>query len=515
MPADDVARDGDCPFCGIEQARLIAEDPLAFAVRDLFPVSPGHTLVMPRRHVADWWHATSGERRALAGLVDSVKADIDREYRPAGYNVGFNDGRAAGQTVFHLHIHVIPRYRGDVPDPRGGIRHVRPDLANHLSPSYDASTPVASGVEHGLRQAVDSAALIQRVMALLDEGRRSATYKPALLMALVDLAVERGDGPAPLRIPLSDVADRVLESYWPQTRPYPEVAGPLRQATTRTSRVVVAVERLRRASAAAAGTPIGPVRRGHPDDYLRARRTVERALAMQPIPRLQRPGTGNATTAYPRFLYDDAGFATERGWIGPGKEPEIVLRAGVADALARNAAVLRMAAQDVWAREVAALNALDVRGQHLRSFLFGADRANLSAVSDGLRDIGQRHCFWCHRPLTAGVEVDHVIPWSHYPADELFNLVLTDRSCNNDKRDRLVAGDHIVAWSQREQAELRDLADGLHWDFDPTRSGRMARSAYRHLADGMRLWHGTGELCLYDGQQRAEVDAARTRLLTG
>ncbi|GIU85471.1 MAG: hypothetical protein KatS3mg008_2246 [Acidimicrobiales bacterium] len=120
-------------FLEVDPGDWLASNELAFAIRDRFPVTPGHSLVVPRRVFAEWWDATPQEKRAMLELVEVVKRRLDAEYAPAGYNVGFNSGRAAGQTVDHLHIHVIPRYWGDVPDPRGGIRHVIPERANYLA----------------------------------------------------------------------------------------------------------------------------------------------------------------------------------------------------------------------------------------------------------------------------------------------------------------------------------------------------------------------------------------------
>ena len=122
-----------CPFCEIDPQRITAANDEALAIRDGFPVSDGHTLVLPRRHVADWWGATDAQRRAIDALVRACRVALDREFAPAGYNIGINNGAAAGQTVFHLHVHLIPRYAGDVPDPRGGVRHVLPGRGNYLS----------------------------------------------------------------------------------------------------------------------------------------------------------------------------------------------------------------------------------------------------------------------------------------------------------------------------------------------------------------------------------------------
>jgi diadenosine tetraphosphate (Ap4A) HIT family hydrolase len=122
------------PSCPSRRPKWLASSPLAFAIRDRYPVSPGHTLVIPRREVATYFDATAEEKAALWALVEEVKARLDRELRPDGYNVGFNAGEASGQTVLHLHLHVIPRFRGDVADPRGGVRHVIPGRGNYLQP---------------------------------------------------------------------------------------------------------------------------------------------------------------------------------------------------------------------------------------------------------------------------------------------------------------------------------------------------------------------------------------------
>jgi superfamily II DNA or RNA helicase/diadenosine tetraphosphate (Ap4A) HIT family hydrolase/HKD family nuclease/SOS-response transcriptional repressor LexA len=122
------------PFLEIPAQNWIASNDQAFAVFDGFPVSVGHSLVITRRIVPTWFEATADEQSALMDLVNVVKQKLDETLRPKpdGYNVGFNAGDAAGQTVPHLHIHVIPRYAGDVDDPRGGVRHVIPGKGNYL-----------------------------------------------------------------------------------------------------------------------------------------------------------------------------------------------------------------------------------------------------------------------------------------------------------------------------------------------------------------------------------------------
>jgi len=115
----------ECPFC--EPENPIIENDLAYARYDLYPVSPGHMLIITKRHVADFFAATSEERQALHDILEEAKHLLDRDCRPDGYNVGVNCGEAAGQTIMHLHIHLIPRYRGDIDNPRGGVRGVIPD----------------------------------------------------------------------------------------------------------------------------------------------------------------------------------------------------------------------------------------------------------------------------------------------------------------------------------------------------------------------------------------------------
>jgi diadenosine tetraphosphate (Ap4A) HIT family hydrolase len=99
------------------------------AVRDGFPVARGHSLIVPRRHVSSFFELTVDERLAILELLDRSKIQLDGQYAPAGYNIGINDGVAAGQTVMHLHVHLIPRYKGDVADPRGGVRWIFPEKA--------------------------------------------------------------------------------------------------------------------------------------------------------------------------------------------------------------------------------------------------------------------------------------------------------------------------------------------------------------------------------------------------
>lgn len=120
-----------CPFCELASERILHDFGNVVVVRDSFPVSPGHTLVIPRRHVGSFFDTTLEERTTLLMALDEARRGLDEEYAPGGYNIGINDGPFAGQTVPHLHIHLIPRYDGDCADPRGGVRWILPDKAQY------------------------------------------------------------------------------------------------------------------------------------------------------------------------------------------------------------------------------------------------------------------------------------------------------------------------------------------------------------------------------------------------
>ena len=115
-----------CPFCNPFADEIVAKNDLCYARWDRFPVSKGHLLIIPFRHTEDYFSLTGEEKRACLSLIDDSKALIEENFRPAGYNIGFNVGEAAGQTVLHCHCHVIPRYKDDVENPKGGIRGVIP-----------------------------------------------------------------------------------------------------------------------------------------------------------------------------------------------------------------------------------------------------------------------------------------------------------------------------------------------------------------------------------------------------
>jgi superfamily II DNA or RNA helicase/diadenosine tetraphosphate (Ap4A) HIT family hydrolase len=132
-----------CPFCTPAADRIFHAGRLTLGLWDAFPVSPGHALLLPKRHVASWFEATPEEQAELLAALDLARREVEKDHRPDGFNIGIDVGPAAGQTLSHLHVHLIPRYAGDVSDPRGGVRYVIPSRANYLATPIDHGALVA------------------------------------------------------------------------------------------------------------------------------------------------------------------------------------------------------------------------------------------------------------------------------------------------------------------------------------------------------------------------------------
>lgn len=125
-------REKGCLFCEIPNDRIIAENSLAYVIRDGFEVTPLHTLIIPKRHTPTYFDLYGSERNAINMLLDEHKALIEKEApEVSGFNIGMNSGEDSGQTIFHCHVHLIPRRKGDVEDPRGGVRHIIPGKGSY------------------------------------------------------------------------------------------------------------------------------------------------------------------------------------------------------------------------------------------------------------------------------------------------------------------------------------------------------------------------------------------------
>ena len=116
-----------CPFCNINEDKIIAKNKFSYAIYDKYPVNKGHILIISKEHIRDYFDASTEVREAIFDLMEDCKSLLDNKYNPDGYNIGFNCGKEAGQTIMHLHLHLIPRYEGDIEDPTGGVRGVIPE----------------------------------------------------------------------------------------------------------------------------------------------------------------------------------------------------------------------------------------------------------------------------------------------------------------------------------------------------------------------------------------------------
>jgi diadenosine tetraphosphate (Ap4A) HIT family hydrolase len=122
----------DCLFCTVSPERIVLQNDLAFVIMDGFPVTTGHALVIPKRHVVDYFGLTRDELMACDALIHQLRSStIEADPSVQGFNIGMNAGAVAGQTIFHCHIHLIPRRAGDVENPRGGVRHLIPGKGNY------------------------------------------------------------------------------------------------------------------------------------------------------------------------------------------------------------------------------------------------------------------------------------------------------------------------------------------------------------------------------------------------
>jgi hypothetical protein len=336
--------------------------------------------------------------------------------KPDGFNIGFNDGLAAGQTVMHAHVHIIPRRNGDVPDPTGrhpvGDRRQRAVLAQ-------AMNPIPPNADAQIQFMVN----IQR---LLDEGLFTASYKFALLLALADLSIEHGnDSGAALQLTTDAVAEKFVRYYWRQAMPCPtagEVAV-LQQNTDRQAAIVNLVRDARKTYGDSLAAAVSDRAVWH-----RLVQKVARVVREMPLWRLQRIGKEPFD-----FLYEHR---------GDGRD--IQLRPGVAYCFRKFHALTSDLVRGAWIRFVRQQN-LKVLGEtaDLNEFLFGSERNNLAQVRPVLLAIQRGRCFYCKGGITGTTaHVDHFVAWARYPVDLAHNFVLADGRCNNQKRDRLAACEH-------------------------------------------------------------------------
>jgi diadenosine tetraphosphate (Ap4A) HIT family hydrolase len=126
-----------CPFCTLSPINIIYQNEHSILIRDTFPISPGHSLIIPKRHISSFFEIKKKEQKSILKALIKAREIMINDLQPAGFNIGVNDGVVAGQTIPHLHIHLIPRFQGDVEDPKGGIRWILPEKANYWDRKKD------------------------------------------------------------------------------------------------------------------------------------------------------------------------------------------------------------------------------------------------------------------------------------------------------------------------------------------------------------------------------------------
>lgn len=338
----------------------------------------------------------------------------------------------------------------------------------------------------------------QRVLALLDTGSFTASYKYAVLLALIDAVLEGADrvGSPPAAVHATDVGRRVFAIYWRQARPF-SARGALRQSAQHD--VVAKIAEFRAAHGHPDSASPASARASDPLAFARLERDVVETVIRYPIPLLQKFGSGSGAVEQ-RFIYEY--------WWPDGVNASTIRRAdfddrlhlieGAEEHLVALGGLLRPLVQREWLGFVARRNAADIEELRLEEFLFGSDRISLRTLREPLLDVQQGRCFYCQQPGRGGWEIDHFLPWSRWPDNQLDNLVLAHRACNNAKRAALPGLDHVGRWWPRFDAatsaarQIARLAVDTGWPrrADATRSA--ASALYLHQPEGTMLWVAPG-----------------------
>ena len=336
----------------------------------------------------------------------------------------------------------------------------------------------------------------EKLVALLETGSFTTSYKYAVLLALLDEVLEQVDanGEPPRFVHGTDVARRVFALYWAQARPF--AAGlPLRQSHQRD--LVVKVAELRAALGADGHGPLHHARARHPEHVASVEREVVGTVLRYPIPLLQRLGTGGGAVE-DRFVY-------EYGWregvsTGVANRPEfddrLTFVGAAANHLVALAGLVRPLVEREWASHVARRNPEEVDELRLAEYLFGSERVALQRLAGPVLEVQGGACFYCGR-ARGPWEVDHFVARSRWADDNLDNLVVADRSCNNAKRAALAGTDALERWWARfrpgaNDTSLTSMAEELGWYRRPLATSAVARALYLRQPAGTALWTPDG-----------------------
>lgn len=332
---------------------------------------------------------------------------------------------------------------------------------------------------------------ITNIQRILDEGSFVATYKFALLMSLADYAVEKGDDTGePLLLTTRDIAESFVNYYWRQTVPYvhgnlQNTSETLKQSTGNQPVIINKIIALR--------TQVnGSLSLAKMDKraWQNLMSTVSATIAEMPLWKLQVVGR----TVVP-FLYEQH-----------CRGNNINVNPGVIYCFRRFYDLVRNLIQSAWIRHVRMLNENLLNETDLAGFLFGAERNSLSVIRVVLKDVQDGDCFYCHRKLREGGEVDHFVPWSRYPLDLGHNFVLAHSVCNRSKRDFLAAPQHLERWQIRNQTFGKALSQefdtrGIYHNLEATE--KIAFWAYSQAESaGSNLWINSNDVLPIDRSWR-------------
>lgn len=350
----------------------------------------------------------------------------------------------------------------------------------------------------------DAISFAERVLTLLDQGSFTSTYKYAVLLAMMDVVLERASktGVPPDVITTRQLAEKVIEIYWPHTNtfliknPEPEV---LKQNTSGQAEIVSLITRFRQHQSLGGNAPLFTAKYADAAGYKKLVDKVEWKLIEMPLPKLQRIGNTMREFIYQIHWDEKINQRTVSNYQKnqPSEfDNRIMLREHVGEYLVRLNSLLRPLIQREWARFVAQVNSLEEA--KLQRFLFDATRAGAAELCNPLLELQGNYCFYCHEKIGsaqhAKPEVDHFIPWARYPNDSLANYVVAHSKCNRDKRDHLAANEHVLNWAGRVQGErskISDLvliADERHWELGVEGSVGVVSAIYKHLQPEVELW---------------------------
>jgi 5-methylcytosine-specific restriction endonuclease McrA len=427
----------------------------------------------------------------------------DRELALHGADSRLPLAATAAPLPDRLRVNAVPQ--GGVPLPAlGSLRGPAADpiWAGEMSVPPVAPSPCAPKAQRAEPQgrllevpdAEVASGFAERVLSVIDEGRRTATYKLALLLAILDAVAEGVDakGLTPPALNTRVVAAHVARLYWPQVRPFPaEDRGPveLRQITNKQATILRAVAEVH---TQASVRTWDDAERVAPSATQRALDAVELTVARYPLLRLQ------TVDGAPRpFIYDvdwnEHVSLAALHRLGGGR---VVFRPGAAGELIRIAPLIRPLVELHWVRMVGHLNGLMPVEDTLRAHLFGADRVGFSVqLRVGLGELQANECFYCHERLSGVSAVDHFLPWSRWPNDAVENLVLAHGRCNTKKSDHIAGLGPLREWRGRLDGHggaLAELARRTNTVYRPARTLALARSLYGYLSPGAPLWDGPG-----------------------